>query len=330
LPLSLLQQRYWVYSALYYGHSIVVSTYELAFQTLLQEDPSVVMGVPSFFDAAKRQIEVKIRLSSSHRDEPGTSESLPSPDQEQRKLFARKVLGKGIRYLWTGSAPANPATLRFFFDCDMPIFEGYGMNETCIVTKNCPEATKIGSVGRPLRDKKVRIREDGMVIVSSHHPVNTRYLYAAAGESEKFFQPNGDVLTGDLGYIDDDGYLFIAGRADDVIALGNGKNVRVRPVEEKVKEHPGIEECVLYGAGRAYLIALISVTSNAVEADVKSHIDSVNSNSHPEERLGKVLICDERFTIENGFLTSQYKPRRKKIYEKYATAIEKLYRGVAS
>jgi long-chain acyl-CoA synthetase len=330
LPLSLLQQRYWVYSALYYGHSIVVSTYELAFQTLLQADPSVVMGVPSFFDAAKRQIEVKIRLSGSHRDEPGTSESSPSPDQEQRKLFARKVLGKGIRYLWTGSAPANPATLRFFLDCDMPIFEGYGMNETCIVTKNCPEATKIGSVGRPLRDKKVQIREDGMVIVSSHHPVNTRYLYAAAGESEKFFQPNGDVLTGDLGYIDDDGYLFISGRADDVIALGNGKNVRVRRVEEKVKEHPGIEECVLYGAGRAYLIALISVTSNAVEADVKSHIDSVNSNSHPEERLGKVLICDERFTIENGFLTSQYKPRRKKIYEKYATAIEKLYREVAS
>lgn len=330
LPLSLLQQRYWIYSALYYGHDVIVSTYELAFYALLKTNPSVVMGVPSFFDAAKRQIEMKMRLAGPPQDYSGVFGHAATADHDQQKLLARKVLGDGIRYLWTGSAPANPATLRFFFDCGMPIFEGYGMNETCIVTKNHPKASKLGSVGRPLAGKKVRIREDGMVIVSSRHPVNVRFLYAAPGESEKFFEPNGDVVTGDLGYIDDDGYLFISGRADDVIVLGNGKNVRVRPIEEKVKEHPGIEECVLYGAGRTYLIALISGTANAVEADVRSHIESVNRNLMSDERLGKVLFCDERFTIENGFLTSQYKPKRKKIYEKYASAIEELYGEVAS
>src|SRR6185312_6222801 len=119
LPLSLLQQRYWLYSALAFGHDLTFSTYEAAFAMMNRVEPTVVMGVPGFFESAKKHIE---------------SRKAPAPEA------ARKLFGTKIRYLWTGSAPARPSMLRFFTDLAMPIFEGYGLNETCIVAKYYPGA----------------------------------------------------------------------------------------------------------------------------------------------------------------------------------------------
>jgi long-chain acyl-CoA synthetase len=323
LPLSLLQQRYWIYSALCHGHDIVVSTYELVFHALQREHPTVVMGVPGFFDVVKRKIETTAREEEPNPDK--------MPDDARAALYqhcAKRVIGTRIRYLWTGSAPASLSTLAFFKACGLPIYEGYGMNETCIVTKNHPGAARLGSVGKPVAGKSVYIDDDGVVIVRSRHPVNTRYTFCEPGESEKIFLPNGDVRTGDLGYVDDDGYLYISGRADDVVVLDNGKNVLVRPIEEEVKKSAAVGECVLFGSGRPYLVAVICASGEPPDVTaIAEHIEEVNKRHAAEQRIGGYMLAPERFSIENGFLTSQYKPKRKEIFARLEEQMRRLYGG---
>ena len=301
LPLSLLQQRYWIYSALVHGHDVVVSTYELAPMALTAEEPTVVMGVPGFYDALAKIISAQARTK----------------EPEALRAQARRILGPHIRYLWTGSAPAAPKTLAFFeHTCCMPIFEGYGMNETCIVTKNVPGAHRPGSVGRPLPGKRISLDEDGVVIVHSDQPVNTEYLFSAPGDSERMFRPDGSVRTGDLGRLDGDGYLYILGRTDDVVVLGNGNNVMVRPIEERLRICREIEDCVVFGAGSNRLGAIVSAARHA-RAAIERHVATVNQDSKPDERIAEIVIADEPFSIENGLLTSQYKPRRRAILSRY-------------
>lgn len=304
LPLSLLQQRYWIYSALVFGHNVVVATYEMAFHALRREEPTVVMGVPAFFEALRKDIEGR-----------------GARGQGSRAALARAVLGSRIRYLWTGSAPASPDLLAFFESCGLPIYEGYGMNETCIVTKNTPGAHRPGSVGRPVPGKRVTLDEDGVIIVHSDCPVNTAYLYAAPGESERIFLPDGSVRTGDLGRIDEDGYLHILGRLDDLVVLENGRNVLVRPLEERLRACPAITQGVVIGGERGSLRAIVcTVDGDADRGVVERHIARMNQTVGTDERIGALVIADEPFSIENGLLTSQHKPRRAAIRARYGRA----------
>lgn len=314
LPLSLLQQRYWVYSALLHGHDVTVSTYEAAFAALRRVRPTVVMGVPAFFETAKRQIEARLRRAG---------------DDGVLAQEAQAVFGDRIRYLWTGSAPASPAVLRFFTEAGLPIFEGYGLNETCIVTKNHPKAHREGSVGQVLRGKHVLIDADGVVSVRSDHPVNTRYTYAKPGDSERVFAPDGTVRTGDLGYLDEDGFLYIRGRADDVIVLDNGKKVVVRPIEERMKADPAIAECVLFCPGQTDLVAVVSPASTPADtAAVEARLAATNAELEADERISRVVVADPPFTIENGLLTSQYKPKRRQILDLYHAAVHDPQEGI--
>lgn len=311
LPLSLLQQRYWVYSALVFGHDITISSYEAALFTLRTARPTVVMGVPAFFEAMQRQVADRAQRRG-----------------EGVEVAAKALFGDRIRYLWTGSAPTNPATLEFFTGAGLPIFEGYGMNETCIATKNAPGAVKLGSVGRPLIGKRVVIGDDGVVSIGSTHPVATRYEHAKPGVSEKMFIGDGLIRTGDLGYLDDDGFLFLTGRADDVIVLGNGRKVVVRPIEEFVKRSPAIAECVLYCPNGAQLIAVISpATEPADRVAIEAQVALSNDTLTPDEQIHRTVVADEPFSIDNGLLTSQYKPRRLEIAKLYQAELNHSREG---
>jgi long-chain acyl-CoA synthetase len=316
LPLSLLQQRYWVYSALYFGHDVIVAGHEFALYACKQEKPTVLMGVPSFFDALRQQIELKA----------GGPATVAAPQRGQLlRGAATALLGGNIRYLWTGSAPAKPDMLRFYNDCELPIFEGYGMNETCIVSKNTPTANRVGSVGRLLSRKHVSFSEEGMLVVKSDYPVNRRYLFATE-DAQKIFASGGDVLTGDLGRMDADGYLYITGRADDFIALGNGKNVFARRIEELARQCEAISECVLSGAGRPHLVAVVSPASERFDrSTIERHIEWVNEQVSRHERIGGIIFAREPFTANNGLLTSQGKPKRARIREEYRSMINSSY-----
>ncbi len=316
LPLSLLQQRYWIYSALRFGHDVTVSTYEAAFAALRRADPTVVMGVPAFYESAKKHIERAARGAA-----PGAA-----PGAALRAA-AKGVFGDRIRYLWTGSAPARPSMLRFFTEAGLPIYEGYGLNETCIVSKNHPGAHREGSAGRVLPGKKVLLDADGVISVYSEHPVNRRYEYAPAGESERVFGTDGTVRTGDLGYLDDDGFLFIRGRADDVIVLDNGKKVIVRPLEEYLKASPAIEECVVCCPTQTHLVAVVSPAGEPADTGaITARLASANATFGRDEQINGVVIAPERFSIANGMLTSQFKPRRQRILRAHWARINAVQR----
>nr|WP_221462872.1 AMP-binding protein [Streptomyces olivoverticillatus] len=318
LPLSLLQQRYWIYSALRHGHDVTISTYEAAFATLGRVRPTVVMGVPAFYETAKRHIESRARRAAK------TS----SPEDAVREA-ARRLFGDRIRYLWTGSAPARAAMLTFFDEAGLPIYEGYGLNETCIVTKNHPGASRAGSVGKVLTGKQVLIDEDGVISVRSDHPVNRRYAYAAPGDSERVFGEDGTVRTGDLGHLDEDGFLFIRGRADDVIVLDNGKKVIVRPIEEQMKSDPAIAECVLFCPAQTDLVAVVSPSALPADTEaIAARLARTNSSVERDEQIRRVVVAQEPFSIDNGLLTSQFKPKRKQILAAYEREINDTKEGI--
>ena len=301
LPLSLLQQRYWVYSAFAFGHDVTISSYEAAFAMMRRTRPTVIMGVPAFYETAKKHLETR------------------APDPASLRAATDTLFGDQIRYLWTGSAPARQSVLRFFTDLGLPIYEGYGLNETCIVAKNCPGAHREGSVGKVLPGKKVLLDADGVVSVHSDHPVNWRYEYAAPGESERVFAPDGTVRTGDLGYLDEDGFLFIRGRSDDVIVLDNGKKVIVRPIEEFLKASPAIEEAVIFCPAQTYLVAVVSPASDSPDAEaIRRRLAEANAAFTRDEQIKELVVATQRFSIENGLLTSQFKPRRQQIFDRYA------------
>jgi long-chain acyl-CoA synthetase len=296
LPLSLAQMRYWIYSALCFGHEVTVSTCEAAYTAMRQARPTVVMGVPGFYETAMRRI-------GSRAD-------------------AVRLFGDRIRYLWTGSAPARIEMLRFFTDLGLPIYEGYGLNETCIVSKNYPGAAKLGSVGQLLPGKQVTFDADGLISVRTEFPVARRYEYGASGESATMFMPDGTVKTGDVGYLDDEGYLFILGRADDVIVQANSRKVTVRPIEERMKDSPAIDECVLFCPDGKRIVAVVSPSRvPADEAAILAQLARANAALPPDQRISVVVTADGPFTIENGLLTSQFKPRRRQIFQAYRRQI---------
>lgn len=311
LPLSLLQQRYWLYSALRWGHDVTITTYQSVFGVMATVRPTVVMGVPGFFDAAKRHIEGRVS------------------DGLDPAAAAAELFGDRIRYLWTGSAPADPVVLRFFNDAGLPIFEGYGLNETCIATKNHPGAHREGSVGRSVPGKQILIGDDGVVCVRADHPVNTAYTYAAPGESERIFQPGGIVRTGDLGRLDEDGFLYILGRADDVIVLDNGKKIIVRPIEARFRATGTVAECVLFCPNQTELVAVVSPCPGPVDiAGITDALATVNADGEPDERVARVIVADEPFTIDNGLLTGQFKPIRNRIRDRYRDRLDNPREGI--
>ncbi|MGW7290785.1 AMP-binding protein [Streptomyces xiamenensis] len=308
LPLSVLQQRYWTYSALRFGHDVTISTYEAAFPALRQIRPTVVMGVPGFFEAARKHLQ--------------TQAGGPAAGGEgAARAAARRLFGDRIRYLWTGSAPASAATLRFFDALGLPLFEGYGLNETCIVAKNHPGAHRVGSVGRVLPGKQVLLDADGVIHVRADHPVCRGYEQAPPGASERVFAADGTVRTNDIGHLDEDGFLHVLGRADDVIVRDNGRKIAVRPIEEHLRASPAIEECVVFSLPRGHLVAVVSPASDTVgppeEKAIAEQLARTNAAFGADEQIREVLVARGRFTVDNGLLTSQLKPRRGRILDTY-------------
>lgn len=312
LRLNYPQQRYWIYSGMAFGHDITLTDLDSALSMAQACHPTVIMGVPGFFDMVKRGLEA---TCGDQLDDPGV-----------RREKIQAALGGRIRYLWTGSAPAGRATLDFYDACGVPIYQGYGLNETCIVAKNCPGANRTGSVGRVLPNKSVRFDANGVIVVRSRNPIVQNYSWCKPGDNPRMFLPTGEVFTNDVGYLDADGYLYIQGRVDDTIVLSTGLNIVVDQVEECLKANRDIHQCILYGHGRPFLTAVISPISDLIGRDqVSQHIDTVNATLFPEQRIRGFVISPEPFSIDNGLLTTQFKPFRKKIHERFEGELDAVY-----
>ncbi len=242
----------------------------------------------------------------------------------------RAAMGGRVRYAISGGSPLGRELALFFAGAGILIFEGYGMTETtAAVTVNPPHRTRFGTVGRPLPGTSVRIADDGEILVRGGQVFRGYFGGGPAG----IFQ-DGWLRTGDLGSLDEDGYLSVTGRAKDIIVTSGGKNVAPAVLEDVVRGHGLVSQCVVVGDNRPYVSALITLDRSAVPSDmsetevtaeVQQAVDRANARVSRAESIRRFRILDEDFTEENGLLTPSAKPIRRKILEEYEEEVEGLY-----
>ncbi len=331
LPLYLLQQRYWIYSSILYNFDIILTSSILAIRAINDAKPTVIMGVPEFCNSIRLKFLRSVEKSfiSSVKLRIYKVLNLVSGGFLAKKIGYKpfkNFLGGKIKYIWTGSAASSIDTLYFYLQMGVNIFQGYGMNEICILSKNYLNNNKIGSVGKLLPNKDVIFDIDGQIFVKNYYEVNDRYYKCAFGDNENTFTKDGFVATGDLGFMDKEGYLYISGRKKSLIVLSNGKKIEPQKIENKLRQSKIIENCIICGTNHPYLVAVIQPISSHISLiEVKRDIEEINKQLNPEERIYNFHLTDQPFTIENGMLTSQFKLRRNIILKEYHNQIEALY-----
>lgn len=311
MPLSLLQQRYWIYSALCFGHETTVCPYEAVFQTLAAARPTVIMGVPGFYQDLEVLVKARARRAATQN---GTG-ALPA-------AFA-SVTGGRLRYLWTGSAPCPKRVVDFFSDCGVPLFNGYGLNETCIVSKNYFGANRPGSVGKVLHNKHVFFDERGQILVQSRYPVSDRYEISFHSSDNDLFVSADTVATGDTGYLDEDGYLYINGRIKDLLVLSNGRSIQPGEIERTFARYEEIDFALACGNDRPYVSALICPHNGA---DVDRIVQEVNRELADGTQVLRYSVLPAIDRSDRRLFTSQMKPIRNNFYQRYGDLIDAMYR----
>jgi long-chain acyl-CoA synthetase len=232
----------------------------------------------------------------------------------------------------SGAAPAAPELLEFFTGLDLPVIEEYGQSEnTGICTINVEGATKVGTTGRLLPGVDMALAEDGEILVRGR---NVFLGYFDDDESTKTDLRDGWLHTGDLGELDDEGFLKITGRKKDIIITAAGKNVTPALIEGKLTSLPLVSGAVVIGDRQRYLTALLTVDPDAasrhgdgdgIARQVDEHVAEVNSTLARVERIKRYTILPGPFRIEAGELTPTLKIRRRVIMENYAAEIAAMY-----
>lgn len=282
-----------------------------------------------------------------------------SPILEMKQKLASKLVfskwregvGGRLRYFVSGGAPLAPALSYAFCAADIPILQGFGMTETCIVCANRTDDNKVGSIGKPFPGIGVRIAGDGEILVKG--PNVMLGYYNKPEITQTVFTPDGWFMTGDVGHIDDDGHLYITDRKKDLFKLSNGKYVAPQQIESLLKESEFVNQIVVVGTGRKTVAALIVPDWDALKRAMKESNAQVPASREAlsqdplaikivqrdcanltksladYERVKKVALLPDELTIDGGELTPTLKVKRAVIDEKYGSLINRLYGGEA-
>jgi long-chain acyl-CoA synthetase len=271
-------------------------------------------------------------------------------DLASKLVFSKWRAGVGgrLRYFVSGGAALSPTLSYAFWAADIPILQGFGMTETCIVSANRPDNNKIGSVGLVFPGIEVKIAADGEILVRGP---NVMLGYYNHDEATKAVMDNGWFQTGDVGRFDEEGHLYITDRKKDLFKLSNGKYVAPQLVESLIKQSELVGQVVVLGAGRKQPVALIvpewEALANAMaEAGASKPATRIEWSRDPAaiklvqrevaqltkelaeyERVRRVALLAEDFSIDGGELTPTLKVKRRVVDEKYGQLIEELYRG---
>ena len=260
----------------------------------------------------------------------------------------RAALGGRVQYSWSAAAPLGARLGHFFRGCGITVLEGYGLTETSPATNsNTPDAQKIGTVGRPIPGCTIRIAPDGEVLVKGHMVFQGYWHNQSA--TKEMIDEDGWLHTGDLGALDDEGFLTITGRKKDLIITAAGKNVAPTVLEDRLRAHWLVSECLVVGDGRPYIAALVTGDAETLaqwktdnhkpdtatladlrddpdlRAEFQAAIDEANKAVSQAEAIRKFMILDQDFTEAGGQLTPTMKVRRQVITEQYAAQIAALY-----
>ncbi|HEX3313284.1 MAG TPA: AMP-binding protein, partial [Gemmataceae bacterium] len=225
----------------------------------------------------------------------------------------------GIRWLSSGGAPLPIAVLDAYREAGLVIHQGYGLTETApVISTNRRHANRPGTVGLPIRGALVRIAEDGEILTRGPHVMAGYWKHPSP-------VVDGWLPTGDLGRLDDDGFLTITGRKKELIVLSGGKNVAPNRIEALLVRVPAIEQAIVVGDGRPYLTALVVPRLAKVdEAELLRRIEAALVDVAPWERVRKIAIV-EPFTVDAGELTVSAKLRRGVICAKHRERIDAMY-----
>jgi len=267
-----------------------------------------------------------------------------------------------LKFAITGAAPINPDILKLFQFLDIPLFEGWGLTETTAgATLNYANNNKIGSVGKPLPNTEIKVADDGELLVKGDHIMKGYYNNAEATAKEivgEWFH------TGDVGKVDEDGYVYITGRKKEIYVSSAGKNIAPLVIEETMKSIPLVSQCFLVGDNKKYCSALLSLDVGVILRDkvkidaqkipkdpalqikmleensftlsdftenkdifseVEREVQRLNNEFSNPEQIKKFVILPRDFTIDDGELTPTLKIRRKQINDNWSSEIDSMY-----
>ncbi|GAA4123339.1 AMP-dependent synthetase/ligase [Knoellia locipacati] len=260
----------------------------------------------------------------------------------------RDAMGGKVQYAVSGGAPLGTRLGHFFRGIGVTILEGYGLTETTApITVNLPERLKVGTVGPPLPGTTVRIAEDGEILVKG---VNVFKSYRNNPDASAEAIRDGWFHTGDIGELDEDGYLKITGRKKEILVTAGGKNVAPAVLEDRLRSHPLVSQCIVVGDQKPFIAALLTLdeemlpmwasnhgldgitaakarTDETVLAELQKAVDEANTAVSKAESIRKFAVLDGDFTEESGHLTPSLKLKRNVVMRDFADEVDALYGG---
>jgi long-chain acyl-CoA synthetase len=260
----------------------------------------------------------------------------------------RAAIGGNVRYAVSGGAPLGERLGHFFRGAGITVLEGYGLTETsAAAVVNRPGRNKIGTVGLPLPGVSVRIADDGEILIAG--PVVFDGYWHNAAATAEVLDADGWLHTGDIGALDDAGFLSVTGRKKELIVTAGGKNVAPAVLEDRLRAHPLVSQCIVVGDNRPFIACLVTLDPDALQfwkqqhgrqaattlselttdpdllADLQASVDDANKAVSRAESIRKFRILSSDFTEESGHLTPSLKVRRNVVTKDYAAEIEALY-----
>jgi long-chain acyl-CoA synthetase len=373
LPLAHVYERTAAYSYICNGVAIAyLERIEDVPQALLEVHPTLAAAVPRFFEKIYANIlekghrETGIKRSIFDWSLRVAEESVPwraygrsaSPGLKLRWRIAdalvyskiREGLGGGAQRFSAGGAPLGPELAEFFWSVGVTIHQGYGLTETSpVVTANTPTANKIGTVGRPIPNVQVKIAEDGEILVKGPNVMQGYYHKPEA--TREVFTSDGWFRTGDIGRLDEDGYLIITDRKKELLKTAAGKFVAPAPIENSLKTSPYITNAIVVGDTRKFVSVLIVpnfaniettarkaghefATPTQMTADpwvrdlLSSEIERLTAPLAQYEKPKRFALLEQDFTYAGGELTYTMKMKRRVIAQRYQDVIARLYADV--
>ena len=336
-----------------------------SFATLLSDlqyaRPTIMIGVPRVFEKIYNAASQKagsglqgyvfqgaVNVATTYSHEMSEQGKVNRSVRLMRGVFnpvvyktLRDALGGRAKWLVCGGAPLDPRLMNFFRGAGIPLFEGYGMTETtapCAFTPLTAEYRE-GSVGIAFPGFTLRVAETGELQVKGAAAFTTYHKNSKA--TKESFTKDGWLKTGDLGRIDNDGYVYITGRIKDLIITAGGKNVTPGPMEEKIARSPLVSHALVLGDKRPFVSALVTLDPDGVKRWLKSHgmdenmsleeaannaavrseiqqyVDKANEGESRAESVRKFIILPDDFTQQNGLLTASMKVIRPKVLKRY-------------
>ncbi len=316
---------------------------EKLLDNISEAKPTIMTAVPRFYQNLYNKINMNMKKAKGFKAklikttiDLGRKELLKQKMNFLEKLKnsivntlvrkkIKKQFGGNLKAFVSGGGALDKEIGEFLNAIGLPTLQGYGLTETSpVVSCNPIHKIRVETVGPPFKGNQVKIAKDGEILVKGE---NVMLGYWNNKEDTNKVLKDGWLHTGDIGEIDSDGYLKITDRKKDIIVSAGGDNISPAKIENQLTNSEAIDQCMVYGDGKNYLIALIVPNKDFKEQNEKINeiVDEINKNLTLVEKIKKFHLIEENFSIENGLLTPTMKVKRNKVIVKYKNILEKFY-----